>query len=312
MWGCGLLNKRGDESSKKDDRFYPHEAHMDEDLICVDCHKTAKTGDRAGMPGRSACEVCHEDFKDDPAEEPDVAAFFPGGEARYHRFAAIGGDLRFSHRLHADAEVACDACHGDVTATEILTPAVRVEKDDCLDCHAKKGVTSECAACHATVRRDAPPATHGSAWTRQHGDITRGARATEWRNRCSQCHTQSTCDSCHLRERPSSHTTLWRRRTHGIAAGFDRDACATCHRSDSCLECHETTRPISHVPSWGQSPAYLHCSMGCHVSASGAGCATCHRSLQGHADAPSLAGNFVPPPHPMPAAGLRCTACHEQ
>ncbi len=309
--GCGLIGRSGDGVDDDRPRF-PHKVHWEEeDLACTDCHRTSQKEDVAGMPGIRGCKLCHEDIDEELPPERRVAAFEVDGVAQWSTVTKLGGDLKFSHRTHYDEKIECKQCHGAVDATSVLDAnALRVRKDDCLECHDEKKSSRDCAACHAEIRADEPPASHSPVWTRRHGDIVHAERTDEPRYRCSQCHAQSACDSCHLREPPASHSSLWRRRSHGIVAAFDRNKCATCHRADSCISCHETTRPVSHSPAWGD-PMYLHCNGGCHIDASGAGCTTCHRSLPSHADAPTLT-DLSPPPHPMPPGGLRCTACHNR
>jgi hypothetical protein len=267
------------------------------------------------MPKLEGCMLCHEDIDEGKPHERTIAAFVgEDGAPKWKRLAALGGDLRFSHKRHTDAEVECSACHGDVAkATSLVESEIRLGKDDCIDCHAKNKVDRDCAVCHERTRADVRPATHGPAWTRTHGEVVHAGLGDEPRFRCSQCHEASSCDSCHLGQQPRDHSALWRRGTHGIAAAFDRERCATCHRSDSCIECHEITRPRSHTAGWGRGPAYRHCSEGCHsgaISPSGAGCTICHVGLPAHADAPAL-GSAAPPPHPMPMdQTIPCTTCH--
>ena len=71
-------------------------------------------------------------------------------------------------------------------------------------------------------------------------------------NRCSLCHTESTCAACHQDTPPDNHNNFWRLRGHGVQARVDRDSCATCHRTDFCDRCHFETRPIA-IPAAGET-----------------------------------------------------------
>jgi hypothetical protein len=306
---CSLLSRPSED--EWDGPIYPHLVHVqEEDLGCTDCHRDVEREAMAGMPGLRGCMLCHEDIDDELPAERRVSAFLVGEQLNFRDVTALGGDLQFSHRVHVAKEIECKTCHGDVGATKTLqVDALRVQKDDCLECHAESKVGTECTACHEVIRPDRRPETHTASWTERHGEIVFSGRTDQPRHRCEQCHDQSACDNCHLQEPPANHSSLWRRAGHGTAAAFDRERCTTCHRADSCESCHAIARPRSHAVGFGE-PAFMHCVDGCHVGPSGAGCTTCHRSLQAHGDAPPLAGRWGQPPHPVPN-GQRCTACHE-
>jgi len=306
--GCGLVDTRNGSKHTGGPEF-PHAKHV-EDNGCPDCHTTATTSAAAGMPTKELCMDCHEIVDEDLAPGHKAEGFFVHEQPGWHRRARIGGDVIFAHKRHLAAKIACTDCHGDIGATNAVPASVRLDMDTCLDCHTKRGASLDCATCHQTIRRDRKPSSHTVTWTRRHGAIAQRGDTDEPLYRCALCHSASSCDSCHLREPPADHSALWRRRAHGTFAAVDRERCATCHRADTCIECHNTARPQSHVAGWGK-PMFLHCADGCHVGPGGSGCVTCHRSMPAHAEAPSLAGNWAPPPHPIPSGGLRCTTCHD-
>jgi len=304
--GCALAQKR--RASLRPGLQYPHKVHIEkEGFGCHDCHAGAQQKAEAGMPRFEGCFLCHEDIDPQKRAERRITAMTENGKPKWQRRAALGGDLVFSHVVHAEAKTACESCHGDVGGTEAIEADVEVSMDDCMECHLEKRLGRQCSICHHEIRSDIAPATHGPAWTRLHGEIVATERTDETRHQCSLCHEVSACDSCHLAETPTDHTALWRWQGHALGAAFDRERCATCHQADSCIECHEITEPRSHTLSWARPPTYLHCSESCHSDASGAGCTICHRSPLPHAGTPLQSSPA--PPHPLPT-GYVCTSCH--
>lgn len=114
---------------------------------CGACHGRDPGAPRAASV--ADCTGCHRDA---------IAAAGPGG----NQYSAVKtgavaarprgyGDIRFSHRPHADAGLHCIVCHPASNFRTIYFPTM----DMCRDCHAKDGVRNDCAACHKT-RRAAP------------------------------------------------------------------------------------------------------------------------------------------------------------
>jgi hypothetical protein len=119
-----------------------------------------------------------------------------------------------------------------------------------------------------------------------HGQAVRAA-SQALADRCSLCHTESTCTTCHQESPPENHNNFWRIRGHGIAAQMDRGNCATCHRADSCDRCHAEVLPQNHG---GRFPLQSN------------GCIVCHKGTPSHALATPL-----PPSH---NPGMNCRQCH--
>jgi menaquinone reductase, multiheme cytochrome c subunit len=279
---------------------FPHRVHvMDEGFDCGDCHMGVEDTDRPGMPVQMQCMLCHEDIDPDLPEDRRSAAFFVDGRLVAQGLSALSNEVIFSHLRHVEAGIDCAACHGDVGDTERILPEVAVSMDDCMSCHARTSAPNDCATCHLAYSSELAPFTHDHLWMEVHGGVVRG-RSRDVVDRCSMCHTEETCSSCHQTEAPRDHTNFWRRRGHAFGAGLDRNRCATCHQPDSCNTCHADSRPISHVGSWGGSRSN-HC-LSCHIPLQSEGCYTCHKSTPSHFLAPPK------PPDHHPA--MDCRQCH--
>jgi c(7)-type cytochrome triheme protein len=245
-------------------KTFSHKLHLEQGAGCTDCHDTEQA---SGLPSlkRDTCAGCH----DQGTPEPVLPV-------KSRRLKAV-----FPHRPHAKA-VECGQCHKAVAEETASAGQPLVMQGACTACHAAKGIAvaaGDCKACHGGDARSVKPADHAAAWKHDHG------QAAQWRvfdqhgQDCTLCHRSDACKACHKRERPQSHTALWRNRTHGLSAEWDRDACKTCHETGTCVRCHQSTKPLNHTGAWRATHSLAaeltsneHCAV-CHQPTY---CATCH------------------------------------
>lgn len=314
---------------------FSHEKMLHQSVECADCHAETAKGAKAGMPKMETCMDCHEDI--DKKKDPDhqIASMFENGVFKAAKITAIPAEVIFSHQKHTvDHKVACNECHKGIEKSNAVSKELRVGMGECIACHTKTAAAikfagipvttsptnatvavatpaapstaahvglgaEDCATCHTTLRKDAKPPTHAQNWQKFHGQTVKDGEM-EGSNKCSLCHTEESCNTCHRTEAPTSHTTLWRQKGHGLAASMDRQSCATCHQSDSCDSCHKTTAPRNHTGQWAGAKD-THC-LNCHIGESGDSCSVCHQgNPQGHQKAEPMK-NMNP--------GADCRSCH--
>lgn len=298
--GCMVAQKLG--LLEKSARF-SHKVHSaDEDLGCEDCHRTAAKSEDAGMPRVKQCLVCHEGIDEERSPAKKFKALY-GEKPEWSKVTALPEEVIFSHQVHNDAKVKCGECHRGIERNRAVTSKLRVEKDACLKCHAKKGLAKDCKSCHTTIRKDREPGSHKHNWKKYHGQVVRADTGRSV-DRCELCHQESACTACHQDEAPQNHNNHWRHRGHWVAASVDRENCAACHRSDFCDRCHRDSEPRNHVGLWS-SPRNQHC-LNCHFPLKNEGCITCHKSDPSHAQATALPTNQA---HAN-ATDANCRACH--
>jgi hypothetical protein len=278
---------------------FSHRLHVAEGLECADCHAGAQDTDQPGMPAQSQCALCHQDIDAKKPPERQIATLFDGAGYRAARANRLDAEVLFSHQKHVASAKECAACHTGIETNDVVEPHASITMSVCVACHTQQKAPNECASCHSEIRAERAPASHAFGWQRLHGLAYR-AHNSATMDRCSLCHEESTCASCHLEVPPSNHNNYFRLRGHGVHARMDRQNCAACHRSDSCDACHADARPINHVGSWG-SPVDTHC-ISCHFPLGSSDCATCHRDTPSHAEATTL-----PPDH---TPGMNCRQCH--
>lgn len=113
------------------------------------CHQTATTGETAGLPMADVCMVCHRSVAAGSPAIRKVASYSrrhkPIPWARVYR---IQDFVFFSHKRHADAKVACAACHGQVCQRDVLKQETKFSMKFCVDCHKTEKATVKCDACH--------------------------------------------------------------------------------------------------------------------------------------------------------------------
>jgi hypothetical protein len=292
------------------------------EMECLYCHEPYGDDTEPSMPDYAFCSDCHD--PEDEEEAALLAPFFVDGEPKWVHAGRQADEIIFSHAIHAaDGEESCRACHGSVADSSAIRSDMKMTMDGCTDCHEREVPESgDCAVCHMELGKDTPPSSHTTAWTIQHGPVWRAATGDRTIDRCVLCHTQGSCDDCHLNERPRSHNAYWRGRGHGLMAGIDRSRCFICHTRDTCDRCHSQEVPRSHTATFG-APLNRHCTS-CHLPLSlNDSCGVCHISAPSHGLAPSLPANVIhqtatlnecrtchfPPPHPD--NGDNCRFCHQ-
>lgn len=306
---------------------FTHAKHAERGLDCSVCHAPeGEDGARLTMPTHEVCGTCH----DIPEEWTDTTTcklcHTREDLSLDERKPALDAEKIFSHTPHLNKEIACDTCHKNPDKS--VLPAGPVMKA-CMDCHGQtRASLNECAVCHKTITEETRP-THRSGariahdapqiWEHVHGQESRVDPAY-----CALCHNKETsCDDCHRKSPPSSHTVSWRRKTHGLRATWDRSKCAVCHEEDSCMKCHKNTEPSSHRGGW-DSPANLHC-VSCHYPPERTNCTVCHEEINHERAMPSPHGiGLFPTPcglcHPgglpnraphVQNSTVRCVVCHK-
>jgi len=126
-------------------------------LRCVDCHAGAERAEHAGLPALRDCLRCHMRPQLGTsglpnAREARVRALAVVGPVQWIQITRNPGHVYASHRAHVGiAKIACEECHGDVTAwtsppTEPIQKLRRM--DACLSCHRERGASTYCGTCH--------------------------------------------------------------------------------------------------------------------------------------------------------------------
>jgi hypothetical protein len=212
----------------------PHRTHLDNGLDCTDCHNQGS--EEPVVPSPDMCFLCHgePDDESEPARDYFLSiATEDGGYAFPRRWQT--GDVQANHAGHEAAGVSCEQCHGEATNEPFTKPKSLVLMQSCTDCHEQRGVTTDCAACHAEIREP----THSNI-VLKHSPTMTG---------CYQCHN------------PDDRDTL--RLASGLAIPFERsyELCGQCHGPK--LRDWKEGLHGKRVGSWDGKRRYLLC-VHCH------------------------------------------------
>lgn len=124
---------------------------------CDTCHEHAYDRPHAGLPKLEVCMDCHKRItpKSEHGKayvESMRALYKQGGDLLWVPVYEVPAHVYFSHQRHTDvAGLECKACHGDMLLLSQPPShplAATVQMDGCIGCHQKRGVTTDCAACH--------------------------------------------------------------------------------------------------------------------------------------------------------------------
>ncbi len=132
---------------------FNHARHVQEELGCLDCHKTADTSPHAGTPRIVTCMLCHAEAKGVHPDEAKIRAFAERGEQiPWVQVNRMPGHVYFSHAMHVKiGAMECSACHGDMAAATEPVAISQVENmtmSRCMSCHSERGASNDCLACH--------------------------------------------------------------------------------------------------------------------------------------------------------------------
>ncbi len=258
---------------------------------CMNCHQRRKPLYHARhlSDDRGAeCRGCHGDLGPDgyPELNLDTCSDCHEGRVQTSKIQHPGRKLRlpaFPHGRHVRAVSKCETCHAATVEDRQPAGQPLVTQPACDDCHATRKVglpPTRCVACHGNDRRRQPPASHARRWETRHGlEARRVGDDGPHGERCSLCHVEPTCRTCHTTKRPRNHTGLWRQRLHGLEAQWQREDCRLCHETGSCQRCHATTQPTNHRGAWRAThglAAQVRDNENCTVCHQPTWCATCH------------------------------------
>jgi hypothetical protein len=128
---------------------FSHKVHAATGTTCFDCHQSARTQARAGIPNAAACMVCHRAVKTDSPAVLAVKQYADRGTTiDWRRVYRVPDFVFFSHQRHVAGGVACADCHGPVETRDVLAKEVSVGMTACMNCHQQRKASNACNVCH--------------------------------------------------------------------------------------------------------------------------------------------------------------------
>lgn len=129
---------------------FSHRLHVADNRIpCLYCHAYARRGPVAGLPSVQRCVGCHAAIA---KEKPEVAKLMGYWDGRqpipWKRVHDLPDYVRFNHKRHVLGRVDCRECHGEVERMEAAVRVSSLQMSFCLDCHRRRGASTDCLTCH--------------------------------------------------------------------------------------------------------------------------------------------------------------------
>lgn len=141
VWGLVVINRSGYATQQGVARQQPiqfsHKHHAGElGIDCRYCHTQVESAAYAGIPPTATCMNCHSQiWVDSPALEPVRASWRDDTALEWVKVYDLPDYVYFNHGIHVRNGVACETCHGPVTAMNQIRQQPSLHMEWCLDCH---------------------------------------------------------------------------------------------------------------------------------------------------------------------------------
>ena len=130
---------------------FSHQQHVGElEFDCQLCHPYARRGPVAGIPSVARCVGCHRVVQPQRPEIEKVLQYWEDAEPiPWVRVHSLPDHVRFTHKGHLRAGVACQSCHGDVSQMEATQQVEPLTMGWCVSCHEERRASTDCLTCHS-------------------------------------------------------------------------------------------------------------------------------------------------------------------
>ncbi len=135
---------------------FPHDIHAGKlGMNCLYCHYGAEKSPVANLPPMSTCMGCHKMAVTDRPEIVKLTGYFERGELiPWVQVYRLPDYVKFNHKRHVRAGVACQTCHGPVEKMKVVYQYSSLKMGWCVTCHrqhmndAKNPASMDCVICH--------------------------------------------------------------------------------------------------------------------------------------------------------------------
>lgn len=133
---------------------FSHVLHVQQNKMdCQFCHWSVAKASYAAIPEVETCMGCHklvggrteQGKKDIDYLRKQYEAGKPIPWVKVH---VMPDHVKFNHKRHVKAGVACSSCHGQVPEMETVERVSSMKMGWCVDCHRQKGSSIDCVTCH--------------------------------------------------------------------------------------------------------------------------------------------------------------------
>ena len=129
---------------------FSHKLHAgDKQIPCQYCHASARRSSVAGIPPLNTCMGCHKVIATDKDNIKFIAEHYKNNDPIvWTKVHDLPDYVRFPHKMHVAAGLACQDCHGPVQTMETVEQVAPLQMGWCVGCHKDRKVSVECSTCH--------------------------------------------------------------------------------------------------------------------------------------------------------------------
>jgi hypothetical protein len=129
---------------------YSHKKHLAFGLECRKCHTNPEPGKLMTFPATGTCMECHVTIAKDKPAIQKLAEYAKSKQAvPWVRVYTVLPGVAWNHRVHLEAGVKCETCHGQVREMEAMSEVTSVTTMySCLNCHELNKAKTACDTCH--------------------------------------------------------------------------------------------------------------------------------------------------------------------
>jgi hypothetical protein len=129
---------------------YSHKKHLSFGLECKQCHTNPEPGTLMTFPDTATCMQCHVTIAKDKPSIQKLAEYSKSKQPiPWVRVYAVLPGVAWNHRVHLEAAVKCETCHGQVRELDAMSEVTSVTTMySCLNCHELSKAKTACDTCH--------------------------------------------------------------------------------------------------------------------------------------------------------------------
>lgn len=136
--------------------LFSHKIHAgDNQIPCLYCHIGADKGPVATVPAVQTCMGCHKLVATGKPEIQKLTQYWNNKQPiPWIKVNDVPDHVRFVHKRHVDAGIACQTCHGPIETMDQVRLAHTLNMGFCVSCHKSRlnephnPTSLDCATCH--------------------------------------------------------------------------------------------------------------------------------------------------------------------
>ncbi len=135
---------------------FSHKIHAGtNEMDCKYCHNGAANSQWANIPAVSTCMGCHKFVATDRPEIQKLTGYWERGEqVQWVKVHQMPDHVKFNHKRHVRAGLACQQCHGPVQEMDQVYQFSSLKMGWCITCHRQNlddpnfPASMDCLVCH--------------------------------------------------------------------------------------------------------------------------------------------------------------------